>query len=139
MPPESPATEPRQRESVRGRLAATVLDALDPPTLAAFYAAVLGWVIIEDNPDWARIGPPDGSRPGLSFQLEPLFRQPSWPSRDGEQQMQLHLDIAVDDLDAAVTAAEGLGARQAEYQPQEDVRVMLDPEGHVFDLFAPGA
>jgi hypothetical protein len=52
--------------------------------------------------------------------------------------MQLHLDVAVDDLPAAVARAERLGARPASYQPQELVRVMLDPAGHPFCLFAPG-
>ncbi len=139
MPPESPATEESGGDPPVGRLAATVLDATDPPELAAFYARLLGWGILEESPEWVRIGPLGGSRPGLSFQQEPLYRRPAWPSRDDAQQMQLHLDIAVDDLDSAVAAAESLGARQAEYQPQADVRVMIDPEGHVFDLFAPGA
>ena len=52
--------------------------------------------------------------------------------------MQLHLDIGVEELDAAVARAEALGARQAEWQPQDDVRVLLDPAGHPFCLFAPG-
>ena len=53
--------------------------------------------------------------------------------------MQVHLDVLVEDLDGAVARAESLGARQAEYQPQDDVRVMLDPVGHVFDLFVADA
>jgi hypothetical protein len=52
--------------------------------------------------------------------------------------MQLHLDIGVEDLAAEVARAEGLGARQADWQPQEDVRVLHDPAGHLFCLFAPG-
>lgn len=31
--------------------------------------------------------------------------------------------------------AEAHGARQAAYQPQDDVRVMVDPAGHPFCLF----
>ncbi len=46
--------------------------------------------------------------------------------------MQIHLDIEVDDLDAATTYAETLGAHQAEFQPQSDVRVLIDPDGHPF-------
>ena len=49
--------------------------------------------------------------------------------------MMLHLDIAVDDLAAAVDDAVGLGATVAGYQPQDDVRVMLDPAGHPFCLY----
>ena len=50
----------------------------------------------------------------------------------------LHLDIEVDNLDEAVGAAVALGATQAAYQPQHDVRVLLDPAGHPFCLYCPG-
>ena len=53
----------------------------------------------------------------------------------GEQQIMEHLDIWVEDLDEAVVWAVDAGATLADYQPQEDVRVMLDPEGHPFCLF----
>ena len=49
--------------------------------------------------------------------------------------MQVHLDIEVDDLDAASALARELGATLAEFQPQEDVRVHLDPAGHPFCLW----
>ncbi|WP_371329945.1 VOC family protein [Brachybacterium sp. P6-10-X1] len=49
--------------------------------------------------------------------------------------MMLHLDIGARDVDAAVAAARDLGARPAGFQPQEDVRVMLDPAGHPFCLY----
>ena len=58
-----------------------------------------------------------------------------WPPLAGRQQMQLHLDIAVDDLPAGVARAGSLGAAEAAEQPQDDVRVMLDPAGHPFCLF----
>jgi hypothetical protein len=41
--------------------------------------------------------------------------------------------------DAASVFAESLGARQAELQPQPRVRVMIDPVGHIFDLFVDGS
>ena len=47
----------------------------------------------------------------------------------------LHLDIRVDDLDAAGALAVAAGAVLAEHQPQDDVRVYLDPAGHPFCLF----
>jgi hypothetical protein len=34
-----------------------------------------------------------------------------------------------------VAHAVELGARQADFQPQDDVRVMLDPDGHPFCLY----
>jgi catechol 2,3-dioxygenase-like lactoylglutathione lyase family enzyme len=78
--------------------------------------------------------PPDGG-PGLSFQTETAYARPTWPAGAADQQMQMHLDIEVDDLDAAVAHALSAGATLAEYQPQEDVRVFLDPAGHPFDLW----
>ena len=53
----------------------------------------------------------------------------------GDQQMQLHLEIRVDDLEPADAHAVGCGATVAEYQPQDDVRVCLDPDGHPFCLW----
>jgi len=78
-------------------------------------------------------GNPEGT--GLSFQLEEHHVPPSWPAGDGEQQMQLHLDIGVEDLGAGEARALALGAVLASHQPQDDVRVLLDPAGHPFCLF----
>ena len=48
---------------------------------------------------------------------------------------QIHLDLAVTDLDAAVAEAEGLGARVASFQPAPDRRrILFDPAGHPFCL-----
>ncbi len=116
------------------RLTATVLDAPDIRALAGFYQRLLGWERIIDEPGWIRIGSPDGGA-GLSFQPEPKHVRPSWPAGDGDQQMQTHLDIEVDDLAAATARALDEGATMAEYQPQEHVRVMLDPAGHPFCLW----
>ena len=55
-----------------------------------------------------------------------------WPERPDGQDKMLHFEIEVDDLDAAVAHAVASGARLAEHQPQERVRVMLDPAGHPF-------
>ena len=57
------------------------------------------------------------------------FVAPSWPQ--GPQHQQMHLDLAVDDLDSAIA----LGARQAEHRPAPDKwRVLVDPVGHPFCL-----
>jgi hypothetical protein len=63
---------------------------------------------------------------------------PAWPAGPGDQQMQVHLDIAVEDLAAAGKHAIAAGAVLAEYQPQDDVHVYLDPAGHPFCLALPG-
>ncbi len=118
----------------RMRVSATVLGAPDPQALGAFYARLLGWTVVENEPEWVMVRPPSGGT-GLSFQLEPDYIPPVWPTAPGEQQMMSHLDIAVEELEAGVAWALDAGARLADYQPQEHVRVMLDPAGHPFCLF----
>ncbi|MGY1633778.1 VOC family protein [Geodermatophilus sp. SYSU D01186] len=120
----------------RFSLTATVLDTPDPQGLARFYQRLLGWPLRDDDPEWATLRPEDGG-PGLSFQREEQHVPPVWPAGPGDPRMQLHLDIEVDDLDAAVAVAVGAGATLAEFQPQDDVRVCLDPAGHPFCLFVP--
>ncbi|SNX62190.1 catechol 2,3-dioxygenase-like lactoylglutathione lyase family enzyme [Streptomyces sp. TLI_55] len=119
------------------RLSTVVLDAPDARQLADFYQRLLGFVVREEEPDWVLIGPPGGGV-GLAFQTEPAYVPPLWPDRvPGEQQMMLHLDIEVDDLGAETARAVAEGATLAEYQPQDDVRVLFDPAGHPFCLWMP--
>jgi catechol 2,3-dioxygenase-like lactoylglutathione lyase family enzyme len=118
------------------RLTAPVLGAPDPPGLARFYQRLLGWPIRDDEPEWATLRPADGST-GLSFQLETDHVPPVWPPEPEAQQMQLHLDFEVDDLDAASAVAEEAGARLlgTYTEPHEQVRIYADPAGHPFCLF----
>jgi hypothetical protein len=120
--------------------AGVVVGTPDPRALAGFYEALLpGWTRFWDEPDWVQLRGPGRGRPSLSFQAEPEHTPPVWPAPRGEQQMQLHLDFEVDDLDAAVAHAVDCGARIAAHQPQDDVRVLIDPAGHPFCLFVNGA
>lgn len=121
-------------ERPRLTLSGIVLDSPDAQALAAFYRRLLGWSVEQDEPDWVKLRSPEGG-PGLSFQTETAYVRPTWPAGPGNQQMMLHLDIAVDDLDAAGAHAVVAGAVIADYQPQDDVRVCLDPAGHPFCLF----
>jgi catechol 2,3-dioxygenase-like lactoylglutathione lyase family enzyme len=118
----------------RTRLSSTVLGAPDARTLAQFYRELLDWEVADDEPGWVTLRPPGGGI-GLSFQDEPHHRPPVWPAAADDQQMQAHLDIAVNDLVAGVERAVSIGATVAEHQPQDDVRVLLDPVGHPFCLF----
>ena len=111
-----------------------VLEAPDAGALARFYASMLGWPIASEDADDAAIGVP-GTSSYLSFQSAPDYVAPTWPAEPGRQQMMMHLDIAVDDLTAAVADAVELGASVAGFQPQDDVRVLLDPVGHPFCLY----
>ncbi|HEY2079235.1 MAG TPA: VOC family protein [Streptosporangiaceae bacterium] len=121
------------------------IGAPDPRDLAAFYARLLGWPVTASEParpgmppgdGWAQIRPPaDQSGPTLNFEYEAKFIRPVWPAADAGQNATQHLDIAVGDLDETVRWALEAGAIQADFQPQQDVRVMLDPAGHPFCLF----
>ena len=114
---------------------ASVLGTPDPRGLARFYRHVLGWPIRDDTDEWATLRPADGST-GLSFQLERDHVPPVWPPvGPADQQMQLHLEIEVDDLAAASAHAEACGAPVSACQPQDDVRVHVDPAGHPFCLY----
>ena len=111
-----------------------VLDAPDARELARFYADLLGWKVGKDEPSWATVSPSEGVA-YLGFQTSPEYVRPVWPPEEGQQQMMMHLDIEVDDLETAVGDAIQAGATLAEFQPQDDVRVMLDPVGHPFCLY----
>ena len=112
-----------------------VLDAADGRALAHFYARLLGWQVFNEDEYGAAVAPSEDAGYNLSFETEKHYVRPVWPTVDGEPQMSMHLDIAVDDLDEAVAYAVEVGAELASYQPQETVRVMLDPAGHPFCLY----
>jgi catechol 2,3-dioxygenase-like lactoylglutathione lyase family enzyme len=114
-----------------GRLEKTVLDCPDPGSLARFYAAVLGMRVNEDGPDWVVIGTEPGARE-LAFQRSPEWTAPRWPDPHGSQQ--LHLDIRVDDVDAAEQRVLALGARRLPAERESGFRVFADPAGHPFCL-----
>jgi catechol 2,3-dioxygenase-like lactoylglutathione lyase family enzyme len=116
------------------RLATVCIDCADAEAMAEFYGRLLGWEVALREPNWVLMRDPNGGT-GLSFQAEAGYRAPTWPEKPGEQHKMLHLDIKVDDLDAAVAHALESGARLADYQPQARVRVMLDPADHPFCLF----
>ncbi len=121
----------------RFTLTAAVLDTPDPRGLARFYQQLLGWPLGTDDPEWATLRP-DGGGAGLSFQLEEHHVPPVWPAGPGDPRMQVHLDIEVDDLEEAGELARAAGATLAGFQPQEHVRVYLDPAGHPFCLWVRG-
>ena len=127
------------------RLTSVTIGTDRPRELAAFYARLLGWTVSVDDPGdpddpedggFAQVRPPEGvAGPRLNLEHERHFRRPVWPAREGEQTASQHLDIEVDDLEAAAAWAVEQGAVLADVQPQEDVRVLLDPSGHPFCVF----
>jgi catechol 2,3-dioxygenase-like lactoylglutathione lyase family enzyme len=115
-----------------GRIEKTVLDCPDPRALAAFYGAVLGMQVNEDTDgDWVVIGRETGLRE-LAFQRAEPYAPPRWPDPGHPQQE--HLDIRVDDVDAAERAVVELGATRLRSEHENGFRVFTDPAGHPFCL-----
>ncbi|KOV61608.1 glyoxalase [Streptomyces sp. AS58] len=113
-------------------LGAVVLDCPDPRALAGFYAEVLGGTV-EGEGDWVDLKVPGGQP--LAFQAAPGFAAPGWPSAADSQQF--HLDLAVEDLEAAEAAVLALGARVLDAEDRSrNWRVYADPAGHPFCLCA---
>lgn len=111
------------------RFPSIVIDCPDPHVLATFYGALLDWKV-EVSADWADIRSDHGQC--VSFQQVESYTPPRWPGQVVPQQM--HLDVIVDDLDAAEAAVLELGATKHEHQPGTSFRVFLDPAGHPFCL-----
>ena len=108
-----------------------VFDAPDLSAESGFWAGLLdGTVDAED--DWHSVSVDGEWR--LGVQLAPNHVPPDWP--DGAPQ-QMHLDLWVDDLEAAHEKAISLGARllkpAADLEASE-VLVYADPAGHPFCL-----
>ena len=106
------------------------LDCADPVVLADFWAAMLGGEVVftstttvDIRTEWV----------WLSAMKVPDYTPPTWPESDVPKQ--IHLDLAVTDLETAVAEAEQLGALIVSVQPAPDRwRVLLDPAGHPFCL-----
>lgn len=109
-----------------------VFDAADLAAESTFWAGLLGGMVIEDS-DWHSIVVNGEWR--LGVQLAPDHIPPEWP--DGTPQ-QMHLDLWIDDLDAAHETVIGLGARLLKAADDtgaaEGFQVYADPAGHPFCL-----
>lgn len=116
------------------RLTSTVLAAPDAHALAAFYRRLLGWSTAEEEDGWVRLTPADGHA-GIAFSTDPDFVRPVWPASGDDQRRTQHLDIEVEDLEAAEAHARSCGAVPAGYQPNDGVSVHFDPAGHPFCLW----
>jgi catechol 2,3-dioxygenase-like lactoylglutathione lyase family enzyme len=124
------------------------LNAPDVAELTRFYEQLLGWDIEElagprpgrpPGAGWSRLRPADRSTK-IEIQFEEHYIRPVWPGAAGEQGMQMHLDIWVEDVAAGVAWATACGAAEAEPQPANRnpsrLRIMLDPAGHPFCLWS---
>ncbi|MBB4957645.1 VOC family protein [Micromonospora polyrhachis] len=113
-----------------GKLRTVVLDCPEPRALADFYSELLGLPVTSDDGGWVVIGGGEGEA-RLAFQQAPGLREPRWP--DPERPQQLHLDVLVDDVEAAEAKVLALGAKRLPGEG-DGFRVYADPVGHPFCL-----
>lgn len=120
-----------QKDGLEGvGLFAATIDAPDASALARFYADLLALEVTHDGPEGALVA---GDGQSVMFQQVSDYTAPRWP--DPAYPQQAHLDLAVDDLDAAEPRALALGATPL---PSDGTtfRVYADPAGHPFCLCA---
>ncbi|MFO7548007.1 MAG: VOC family protein [Acidimicrobiia bacterium] len=110
-----------------------VFDAADLASESHFWAGVLGGTVDAED-DWHMVLV-DG-KPRVGVQLAPDHVPPDWPN--GVPKQQIHLDLWVDDFEAAHDEVMGLGARllqpAAETGDFDNFQVYADPAGHPFCL-----
>jgi len=109
-----------------GRLHHIVLDCPDARRLASFYSELLNQPVTYDSDDWVVVAPNDHSS-GLAFQLAADHHPPTWP--DNSVPQQFHVDVMVEDVEAAMPKVLALGATRL-----DDRGVFADPAGHPFCL-----
>lgn len=100
-------------------------------TLASFYGALLGMQVI--NEDWLLIARQPESKLVLALDPDGWSDQhpPRWP--DPEYPQQMHLDIAVAELDK--TGEQAVTAGATLLKDNGTFRVYADPAGHPFCLY----
>ena len=113
-----------------GKWQALVIDCEDPDQLADFYQELLGMIRVQEDEDFISIGDA-ADRPAVAFQRVDRLVRPRWPDADHPQQM--HVDVLVEDLDAAEAEVLRLGATILD-AGTETFRVFADPSGHPFCL-----
>ncbi|MFF6805459.1 VOC family protein [Streptomyces sp. NPDC012616] len=101
-----------------------IVDSADPVALGRWWAAALGWVVVDDSPDEYEIRPERDRLPGLLFGRVPEAKT---------VKNRLHLDFRPDDRDAEVARLVSLGARHVDIgQGEQPWVVLADPEGNEF-------
>ena len=111
------------------RITALCIDCEDPDKLAAFWTAVLDWVVTASDQEGVSIKPSASAAWGIDF-----FVVPDGPKRDKNR---LHLDVNPTDRDqdAELQRLLELGARRVDIgQGEVPWHVLADPEGNEFCL-----
>jgi predicted enzyme related to lactoylglutathione lyase len=114
-------------DAMTSRIAVIAIDAVEPRRIAEFWAAVLGWQIVEEDAEVISIAPAGSAWPTIDVVQVP--ERKSVKNR-------LHLDLRADGTTAAqeVERLLAMGARPADVGQDPDVSwtVLADPEGNEF-------
>lgn len=110
------------------RISCVCIDAVEPRPVADFWAAVLGWDVVEDGDEGISLAS-GRNLPTLDILPVPETKQ---------MKNRLHLDLRADGIsfDAELDRLEGLGARRVDVGQGPEVTwvVFADPEGNEFCL-----
>ena len=113
------------------RIAAIVIDAVEPRVVADFWCNVLGWQVVEEDDGVISIAPADGSWPTID--VAPVPENKTVKNR-------LHLDLRADGMPTGdeLDRLLDLGARRADVGQGADATwvVLSDPEGNEFCLLS---
>ena len=112
------------------RVFGACIDCPDPAALARFYAALLSMQSRYEGDDGAWLAG-DNPAANVIFQGVADYNPPRWP--DPAYPQQLHLDVFVDDVDAAARQVIGMGGQPLPGSG-DNWRVYADPVGHPFCL-----
>ncbi len=115
------------------RLSEIVVDSRDPEALAAWWAEVLGYRVLDREEDGAvEIGPEAGSGGAAPT----LISTPVGEYPEGRSRLHLDLDATDRDQDAELQRLLDLGATPADVGQtgDESWHVLADPEGNPFCL-----
>jgi hypothetical protein len=117
------------------RIQCVCIDAVDPPTVAAFWQEALCWRRTFERDEEIVLEPPEGSAEDGVVPDLLVLRVPE----DKTVKNRVHLGLRPDDLAAEVARLTELGARRVDIGQGADVGwvTMADPEGNEFDVLAP--
>jgi len=124
---------PKNREAtaMQASVGYLVIDATDPERLTTFWCAMLG-VEVDSTVGDGQFVVLSPTKDGLTVGFQRVPEQKTTKNR-------VHLDLVVEDLDAATAEIEALGGRWLEPGTTRDLegfqwRIMADPEGNEFDI-----
>ena len=111
------------------RISCVCIDAIEPRPVADFWAAVLGWDVVEDDDEGISLASPSRDLPTVDVIPVPETKK---------VKNRLHIDLRADGttFEVELERLEGLGARRVDVGQGPDVTwvVFADPEGNEFCL-----